>query len=428
MDQNYFVTPFGLGGDRTAIPVPVDPSGYVSFNQGWGVDYQRDQTSDPLAKPIDRASMNYLMYTITQAIKQYQENGIPEWITSANNGGVAFPYTAGTVVKYRATTADAFVLWVATPARASVTTSTSVPGADAQWQRFLFSKAIQAESEAGTDDTVLMTSLQTKYAIAKYIAGINLSQFLPGQIVPFAGTAVPAGVLACNGAAVSRTTYAKLFTAIGTTYGPGDGSTTFNVPNMPAGSSMRVAGTGFTLGAGDNGTVISHTHAPNMTTAGSHVHVVSTNAAGAHTHAASMDQQGYHTHAASSDAQGYHNHTGSTNGVGDHQHNVQNIYVGGSVQGWGSGQLRGPTNQLTDPAGGHAHAFTTDAGGTHSHNIGIAANGTHYHNIGVAGVGDHAHTVNIAAAGDHTHPLTIASTGGTLNIAAGLNINHYIAF
>lgn len=51
-----------------------------------------------------------------------------------------------------------------------------------------------------------------------------------GTILPFAGGTIPNGFLACNGAAVSRTTYSALYSAIGTTYGSGDGSTTFNLP------------------------------------------------------------------------------------------------------------------------------------------------------------------------------------------------------
>ena len=47
----------------------------------------------------------------------------------------------------------------------------------------------------------------------------------------FAGNTIPAGWLLCDGSAVSRTDYAKLFGAIGTTWGAGDGSTTFNLPN-----------------------------------------------------------------------------------------------------------------------------------------------------------------------------------------------------
>jgi microcystin-dependent protein len=52
-----------------------------------------------------------------------------------------------------------------------------------------------------------------------------------GALLPYAGSSAPTGYLLANGTAVSRTTYANLFAAIGTTYGTGDGSTTFNVPD-----------------------------------------------------------------------------------------------------------------------------------------------------------------------------------------------------
>jgi len=54
----------------------------------------------------------------------------------------------------------------------------------------------------------------------------------PGVILPFAGATAPDGFLLCYGQAVSRNTYSDLFAAIGTTYGVGDGSTTFNVPDL----------------------------------------------------------------------------------------------------------------------------------------------------------------------------------------------------
>jgi microcystin-dependent protein len=53
-----------------------------------------------------------------------------------------------------------------------------------------------------------------------------------GALVPYAGSTAPAGWLLCYGQAVSRTTYAALFSALGTTYGAGDGSTTFNLPDL----------------------------------------------------------------------------------------------------------------------------------------------------------------------------------------------------
>jgi microcystin-dependent protein len=53
-----------------------------------------------------------------------------------------------------------------------------------------------------------------------------------GTIIAFPSSTIPNGFLLCDGSAVSRTTYANLFAVIGTTYGAGDGSTTFNLPNL----------------------------------------------------------------------------------------------------------------------------------------------------------------------------------------------------
>jgi len=60
-------------------------------------------------------------------------------------------------------------------------------------------------------------------------AQVNLS---PGVILAYGGNTVPDGWKECNGQALSRTTYSKLFSVIGTTYGAGDGKTTFNVPDL----------------------------------------------------------------------------------------------------------------------------------------------------------------------------------------------------
>lgn len=54
----------------------------------------------------------------------------------------------------------------------------------------------------------------------------------PGTIISYASTIAPVGYLKCNDAAISRNTYSSLFSNIGTTYGSGDGSTTFNVPDL----------------------------------------------------------------------------------------------------------------------------------------------------------------------------------------------------
>jgi hypothetical protein len=62
---------------------------------------------------------------------------------------------------------------------------------------------------------------------------VNPSNLLPpGIIMQYAGATAPSAWLVCDGSAVSRATYASLFTAIGTTYGVGDGASTFNIPDL----------------------------------------------------------------------------------------------------------------------------------------------------------------------------------------------------
>ena len=69
--------------------------------------------------------------------------------------------------------------------------------------------------------------------ITTYAKKTDLSAAVPtGVVQAFAGRTLPNGWLLCDGSAVSRTDYAALFTAIGTTYGAGNGSTTFNLPNL----------------------------------------------------------------------------------------------------------------------------------------------------------------------------------------------------
>ena len=87
------------------------------------------------------------------------------------------------------------------------------------------------------------------YEATKYdFDGANLTgiEGIPtATIVPWSSASVPSGFLECDGTAVSRTTYATLFGIVGTTYGAGDGATTFNVPdlcdNVPVGKSNNKA-------------------------------------------------------------------------------------------------------------------------------------------------------------------------------------------
>jgi microcystin-dependent protein len=86
-----------------------------------------------------------------------------------------------------------------------------------------------------------------------------------GQVCFFGMTTAPAGFLKANGAAVSRSTYAALFAAIGTTYGAGDGSTTFALPDLrgefPRGwDDGRGVDSGRSFGTAQGQAIQSHQH------------------------------------------------------------------------------------------------------------------------------------------------------------------------
>lgn len=92
-------------------------------------------------------------------------------------------------------------------------------------------------------DTVQDASLINAGAVLEQLSNIAAQSGNPtGTIIVWSATTPPKGYLVCNGAAISRTTYAALFNVIGTTWGAGDGSTTFNLPNLYLLSDIKVKG------------------------------------------------------------------------------------------------------------------------------------------------------------------------------------------
>lgn len=79
LETYQFVVPFAEGGDKSAIPEGIQPSGEVSFTTGYGFDYSRPVNSDPQAKEIERLKMNQLFFSITQAIRAWQLGAFPQW-------------------------------------------------------------------------------------------------------------------------------------------------------------------------------------------------------------------------------------------------------------------------------------------------------------------------------------------------------------
>ncbi|WP_315807492.1 phage tail protein [Pseudomonas sp. C9-3] len=233
-----------------------------------------------------------------------------------------------------------------------------------------------------------------------------------GLVAFFARSSAPTGWLKANGAAVSRTAYAELFAAIGTTYGEGDKFTTFNLPDL-RGEFVRgwddgrgVDG-GRSFGSTQSGAVQSHNHTGTATDGGSHNHTGTANAGGSHNHGATGGSGGYHGHSASTGAAGSHVHAASSSTNGAHSHTASN-----PVTGAGKGSPTQNTgSDRTSVEGDHAHAIYIEAAGDHAHPVYINGAGEHAHAVSVGTSGEHSHPLTIVSNGTHTHTITINATG-----------------
>ena len=158
-----------------------------------------------------------------------------------------------------------------------------------------------------------------------------------GSVIIYGGTSAPTGWLFCDGSAISRSTYAALFTAIATTYGAGNGSTTFNVPDIrgrvvagkEASASRLTTGTG-NIDGGTLGAV-----------GGNQGHTLTSAQSGlpAHNHSLTMDAHTHtftgtpHSHTFLRGQDAFHDISGSTgsgNFFGNISHSTQNTTAGGS--------------------------------------------------------------------------------------------------
>lgn len=156
-----------------------------------------------------------------------------------------------------------------------------------------------------------------------------------GDVKFFSGSATPAGWLKANGALVSRTAYAALFAVIGTTYGAGDGATTFALPDY-RGEFLRCADdgrgvdAGRVIGSAQAGQNASHTHTASTDSQGSHSHSVdrSTGTGGAsYAYSVSSTSSGSSVFAANMYAAGAHTHNVTVNSSGGTEPRPRNVAV-----------------------------------------------------------------------------------------------------
>lgn len=196
----FFRIPFATAGDKTSVPDATDPSGYVSYQQGYGPDYQLINTN-PASKNIERAKMNDILYGITTAIGEIQASGVPDFITTALNGGTAYSYAKESLVRWT----DGYIY------RSKVAANTSTPADTTKWERLI----------------VTVASDPTFVSNGESAASTGWVRSAMGAIATAAGFAV----------LISNTGYIKfpswlggLIIQWGTATTIGDGSAVFNYP------------------------------------------------------------------------------------------------------------------------------------------------------------------------------------------------------
>lgn len=181
-----------------------------------------------------------------------------------------------------------------------------------------------------------------------------------GTINPYAGAAAPSGWLLCDGAAVSRTTYASLFSVIGETFGVGDGSTTFNVPDLrrraPLGKGTSDA-IGDSDGLAEGSRTLTHNHS-----VPAHYHGMGTGAD------LNITNSGGTT---TGNQSANHTHSGTTNSTSTNQFPAMANSVSGNTDR--VMRARGDTgsnNFTVQTYFNHTHTFTTGANSAnHTHSV-----------------------------------------------------------
>lgn len=360
----FIRVPFASGGTHTAIPIPSQAGGQVSWTDGFTVDYSLDPSA-PTAKNVPRAESNELYYILSKEIQQYQIRGFPEFITASDNNGTAYEYGINATVRFVGG-------WAGTGAvnyYSLADGNTATPADNTKW------------------GLVTYTQVPEPTAVGKEFWGIDL----------------PAGYVWANGQTIGNLTSGAtgranadtqaLFIALW------NASTQTNLPLQNSSGTVVARGidaaTDFaanrrlptpdkrnkvSIGKGDMG---GTTDVALITVAGCGISGATMFASGGvETISLVGSQNGVHSHSATSASAGTHFHSGTTDSAGSHSHTVTPKRQRTGNTGADTAEVPAITSStivnpyFTDVAGAHTHTFNTDNAGAHTHPITVNNDGS----------------------------------------------------
>ena len=275
----YFYNPFGVDADDLAT-VPVTGSGSpteaVNYQYGFTDCYEYNIITNPAARPMARGVMNQLLFDITTLCQQYSQYGVPLFITTSQNQGTPFAYPiyartyyGGVVyenqVAGNTATPGTDNTWLVISGDATgVLTGTvldyagnSAPGGYLSCDGSAVSRTTYAalydvisQAQTGTTTNTLNTVTGLSSTANLYVGmSLECANFAPGTTV--ASITSSSSITASTNATGSGSVAIRFFN-----WGNGDGSTTFNVPDLRRDTTIGQGGTSSGTPFGVAGTVV----------------------------------------------------------------------------------------------------------------------------------------------------------------------------
>lgn len=186
--MRYLATPFATSGDRDEVPMTAQPSGSVSYPQGYGGDYSKDPDTDPEARRIERRLFNGVLFDLTTAAKLWQDRAFPTWFSAAEGRTEGYPL--GAVVS-SPTTGALFVSRVALNTDALTVTASWRPitlDLASDTTAGLLRLSTQAESDTGTNAATAMSPLRVAQRVAAAVAGLVTASQLTSALAAYDAT------------------------------------------------------------------------------------------------------------------------------------------------------------------------------------------------------------------------------------------------